>query len=164
MKWWNRARSRFLLLSLGADFFLIVLLAVMAYWANRPIKWPSDPLAPRYFFSFYMTIYGWLLTALGSLLLTVFQVALTQFELKHLDLPLRRRKLFNIVVIIVCVCIVTLLNVYLDDIGKAYFLSLAVGVLLIGAWPSYMLIRRWEEKHGQLLSMRWGWLCKVEDA
>jgi hypothetical protein len=75
-------RVRYVVGSVVVDGVVARMVLVLVVWAARPVLWPSDPLFPRFFVSYFAGVYGWLLMACAAGLSTVLQAVLTAWTLR----------------------------------------------------------------------------------
>jgi hypothetical protein len=147
-------RARYLVGSVVVDGLVAGMVLVLAVWASRPILWPSDPLFPRFFFSYFAGVYGWLLIACAAGLSTVLQAVFTQWSLRLVG-----RRPSGWVFLVVGLVVLGILSAivaatFMGDVAMADVFVLAVGILLPAFWPSYVVVRRWERQHQQILLLR----------
>lgn len=147
-------RTRFIIGSFVVDFLLAALVLVLAIWASRPILWPSDPLFPRYFFSYFIGVYGWLLAGCAAGLSTILQAVFTKWTLRFVGQPPSRWLFLIVGLIVVCIVSSAVVSTLIGDFAVSQLLVLVFGILLPAFWPSYVVVSLWERQHRQVLLLR----------
>lgn len=154
--WLGTARARYLVGSVVVDGFVVGVVLALAYGATLPIRWPSDPLFPRYFVSYFASLFGWGLAAAVGVVSAVIQALYARWSLGFVNQQLPRWTRAGWVVVYGCVFSVSVVAMLMGDAGKAGFFLAGVSILVPGFWPSYLVVRRWEREHRQTLRPR-GW-------
>lgn len=138
-------------LSIITHVLLAIIILSLAYLAIQPILFPSDWLAPRYFVSFYLRPYGWILTALFITLSVILQILSTKWSLRYVNASPTAWHYLFIILPVICVIVGGSWTAILGDFAVAHFLVFAVGFLAPGVWPAYLVLHRWETQHQQTL-------------
>jgi hypothetical protein len=143
--------GRLALASALVDGFVVANVFLLAYWASLPRRWPSDPLFPRLFVGFAASWYGWLVAACGAAVATAYQGLYVRWTLRFVNQRLPRRSYVVDGGFFAGLLMAIVFAYLLGQAGLALFFLVALGLLVPGFWPAYVLVGRWEREHGQRL-------------
>jgi hypothetical protein len=99
-------------------------------------------------------VYGWVVTVCVAAMWTTVQVLDTRWSLRFVNQRMPRWRWLASALVFGCVFSVVFVATLLGDVVRALFLLVGVGILLPAFWPSYVVVRRWERQHQQILLMR----------
>jgi hypothetical protein len=156
MSWWNKARNRILVVNVGVIVIVISMLVFLGYSTYLPTSLYHIPT--WHFFTLITTPIAWSIIIIIALLYSIFQYSYVRFELRHVGTFLPRWIWpLTVVIIIGIVIVVGIVGILTPDtLVVSYAMLGLLGVGIPGLWPAFVIYKRWEQRHNQIL-IRKGW-------
>jgi hypothetical protein len=162
MSWWIKARNRILVINVGVIAIVISMLVVLGYSASLPTSLFHIPA--WHFFTLITTPIAWSIIIVIALLISIYQYFLTNVDLRYVGISLPRWYwLLTAVILILMVIVVSIFAILTPPpLTLAYAMLGLLGIGIPGLWPTYVLYRRWEQHHNQILIRKGGQLIGAQ--